>query len=212
MTTQTFPSNWPKLLVGLSLLAALTATFMPSESPAAAQAKVPADAAASSDKADLNAAAAANPPAAAVIKKTEISNFEFWHVQCDQYVDASLGRKCIGRLPVFRQNTQQLVAVLVIVQDDSKQWLLRMVIPTSLSVVDGGSIAFDGSAGKPQTFVIETCEPAACSSSLPLDANLVKVLQNSNKVSLGWTGLDHNPVKLDFEIKGVQQALKAVMG
>ena len=211
MTTQTFPPNRPKLLAVLILLAALAATFMPSESPAAAQAKVPADAAASGEKADLNAAAA-NPPAAAVIKKTEISNFEFWHVQCDQYVDANLGRKCIGRLPVFRQNTQQLVAVLVIAQDDSKQWQLRMVIPTSLSVVDGGSIAFDGSTGKPQTFVIETCEPAACSSSLPLDANLVKMLQNSNKVSLGWTGLDHNPVKLDFEIKGVQQALKAVMG
>lgn len=210
----TFQKAIQRMATGLSIAAALSTGLLLNQSLAASQAKVPDPAAqpATTDKADLSQAAAPAAAAAPAIKKQELSNFDFWHVQCDQYADANLGRKCIGRLPVFRQNTQQLVAVLVVAQDDSKQWLLRMVIPTSISVVEGGTISFDGSTGKPLNFVIETCEPQACSSSLPLDANLLNVLKASNKVSLGWTGLDHNPVKVDFEIKGVQQALKALLG
>ena len=212
MKSNEFPANRSKLLAGLGVLAVLAATLIASQSPVAAQTKQPVPAV-GADKSDLSGAAAANPPAAAAaIKKTEVSNFDFWRVQCDQYVDANLGRKCTGRLPVYRQNSQQLIAVLVVAQDETKQWQLRMVIPTSLLVMEGGSITFDGLNAPPQSFVIETCEPAACSSSLPLDANLANVLKSSNKVSLGWTGLDHNLIKVDFEIKGVLQALKALMG
>lgn len=161
------------------------------------------------DKSDLGAAA---PAAEAVtIKKTEIANYDFWHLQCDQFSDPKIGKRCAARMPVFKSGGQQLLAVLVIAQDESaKNWVLKVVIPTSISVQDGGSIAFEGA--KAQNFPIETCEPQACSSSLPMDAAMTAQLKASNKVTLTWTTIDHNPIKFDFEIKGVQQTMKALFG
>ena len=186
--------------IGLATAASQTAT------PPAA----PADPAKlRADKTDLGAAA---PAAEAItIKKTEIANYDFWHLQCDQFSDPKIGKRCAARMPVFKSNGQQLLAVLVISQDESaKNWVLKVVIPTSISVQDGGSIAFEGA--KAQNFPIETCEPQACSSSLPMDAAMTALLKASNKVTLTWTTIDHNPIKFDFEIKGVQQTMKALFG
>ena len=163
------------------------------------------------EKADLGGPA---PPAEAVtIKKTEIANYDFWHLQCDQLSDAKSTKRCAARMPVFKAGGQQLLAVLVIAQDETgKNWQLKLVIPTSISVQDGGTIAFDSVGAKPQNFPIETCEPQACSSSLPMDAALTAQLKASSKVTLTWTTIDHNPIKFDFEIKGVQQTMKALFG
>ncbi len=162
-------------------------------------------------KTDLAATTLA--PEALAIKKTEISNFDFWHLQCDQYSDPKINKHCVARMSVFKPNGQQLLAVLVITQDETaKDWLLKVVIPTSISVQDGATIEFESSAAKPQNFPIETCEPQACASNLPLDAALIQQLKSSNKVTLSWTTIDHSPIKFDFEIKGIQQTMKALFG
>lgn len=115
-------------------------------------------------------------------------------------------------MPVYKANGQQLLAALVISQDDAgKEWQLKVIIPTSISIQDGATIEFD-SGGKPQNVPIDTCEPQACASNLPLDAALQQALKASNKVTLSWITIDHNPIKFDFEIKGVQQTMKALFG
>ena len=191
--------------VGIGLATAAAQSATPPAAPAD-PAKLRAD------KTDLGAAAPAAPAAEAVtIKKTEIANYDFWHLQCDQFSDPKIGKRCAARMPVFKSGGQQLLAVLVIAQDESaKNWVLKVVIPTSISVQDGASIAFEGA--KAQNFPIETCEPQACSSSLPMDAAMTAQLKASNKVTLTWTTIDHNPIKFDFEIKGVQQTMKALFG
>lgn len=170
------------------------------------------------EKTDLAATTTAAVPAAvpavepAIIKKTEISNFDFWHLQCDQYADPKTNKRCFARMPVYKANGQQMLAVLMIAQDeDGKAWQLKVVIPTSISIQDGASIEFDAS-GKPQNFPIDTCEPQACASNLPFDAPLQQALKAASKVTLSWIGIDHSPIKIDFEIKGIQQTMKAMFG
>lgn len=197
------------LILGAGYSLAATTTQTPPPAPAVA----PVDATKTrAGKADLTPVAA--PAAEAVtIKKTEIANYDFWHLQCDQMSDAKQTRHCAARMPVFKANGQQVLAVLIIAQDETAQnWVLKVVIPTSISVQDGGTIAFDAAGAKAQNFPIETCEPQACSSSLPMDAALMGQLKASNKVTLTWTTIDHNPIKFDFEIKGVQQTMKALFG
>ena len=162
------------------------------------------------DKGDLASTAPAAEPV--TIKKTEIANFDFWRLQCDQFSDAKMGKRCVARMPVYKANGQQLLAMLVIGQDEAnKDWQLKVIIPTSISVQDGATIAFE-SGGKPQNFPIDTCEPQACASNLPLDAAMQDALKASNKVTLSWITIDHSPIKFDFEIKGIQQTMKALFG
>lgn len=202
------------LLAALAPFAAIAQGSSPS-APAARASGKPAKADVKPETKAAASAAAPKPAAPASgeapqprLLRSEVSTHEFWTVSCDHF-EAPTPARCLARLPVFRSNElKQVLVVLSIGKGAGDQWALNLHVPTNIALPTGAEIRFGDKPARKITF--QSCEPALCAASVPLDAALRAELTGAANAKASWVSLVTGDISAEFPLRGSAQALAAL--
>src|SRR5439155_5884035 len=109
-------------------------------------------------------------PAARSPQRTEIVKFDNWTVTCLEYPEGTPKKTCAAQLQVQQSGSNQVLLAWTVSLNDSKQFVTLLQTPTGVSIPSGVELQPE-KAGK-RKFSYENCEPAPCTSTLPIDAAL----------------------------------------
>ena len=140
--------------------------------------------------------------------RTDTAKHEFWTVGCDHFA-APTPSRCVARMPVFTSaEMRQILVLMTVSKGTGDQLQLVVQLPTSISLSPGAELRFDDRPVR--KVAVQSCEPALCTTTLPLDAALLADMRNAQKASLVWTSLITGQVRAEFPVKGAGAALAAL--
>ena len=141
--------------------------------------------------------------------RSETTTHDFWTVGCDHFAAGPTPR-CAARMPVLKPgNARQVLVVASVSKGPNDQWFFNLHIPPNIVIQPGVEIRFGDKPAR--KLALQSCEPALCTASTPLDPALRAELTGAQKATAVWTSIAAGEVKADFPLKGAAPALTALL-
>jgi invasion protein IalB len=164
---------------------------------------------------------AAKPVAPVPSQHVESVNFEHWIVTCQD--GAAGGAKiCVATLHVLGSDGKQPIANWQIGYNKDNRLVSVFQVPPSLTAKNkdnkistgvstkaGAEMKLGASAAR--RLVYEGCTPQICEAVLPIDETFIKDAGGSTTTSVTVSTLDGATLPLNFESKGLEKAIAAVV-
>jgi invasion protein IalB len=136
----------------------------------------------------------------------DVHRFESWIVSCAQKQAATDPANCLGLVSVARDKQDQRKIVIMGITKNKGVMSFFAQTPTAVELKSGVDIQFEGRA--PRHFDYSSCEPALCTTILPLDDALLNELVTAPNVTMVWTSLEAGQVKVVFSPAGAREAFE----
>ena len=143
-------------------------------------------------------------PAARSPQRTEIVKFDNWTVTCLEYPEGTPKKTCAAQLQVQQSGSNQVLLAWTVSLNDSKQFVTLLQTPTGVSIPSGVELQPE-KAGK-RKLSYESCEPARCTSTLPIDAALLRELSTAPTAQVVIFAVNGQSVQFNIPIKGFDKA------
>ena len=143
-------------------------------------------------------------PAARSPQRTEIVKFDNWTVTCLEYPEGTPKKTCAAQLQVQQSGFNQVLLAWTVSLNDSKQFVTLLQTPTGVSIPSGVELQPE-KAGK-RKLSYESCEPARCTSTLPIDAALLRELSTAPTAQVVIFAVNGQSVQFNIPIKGFDKA------
>jgi len=149
-------------------------------------------------------------PAPAATSRTEIVTYDNWTVTCREVSDAKDRRVCSAELNIFQEanNARRVVFSWLVGLDKAGKLAMALRFPPGVSVQPGVELKF---ADRPaRRLAINTCEPAWCEVSQPMDDAFVREATAATQANAMIVASDGRQVTFTIFLKGFAQAVAAV--
>ena len=143
-------------------------------------------------------------PAARSPQRTEIVKFDNWTVTCLEYPEGTPKKTCAAQLQVQQSGSNQVLLAWTVSLNDSKQFVTLLQTPTGVSIPSGVELQPE-KAGK-RKLSYESCEPARCTSTLPIDAALLREFSTAPTAQVVIFAVNGQSVQFNIPIKGFDKA------
>jgi invasion protein IalB len=143
-------------------------------------------------------------PAPPTPQRTEIVRFDNWTVTCLEYADGAAKKACSAQLQLHQTNTNQVVLAWTISINETKQFVTMLQTPTGVAIGPGIELQPEKAGKRKLTY--ESCEPNRCTSTVTMDAALLREVTAAPNAQVVIYALNGQSVQFNIPIKGFDKA------
>jgi invasion protein IalB len=137
-------------------------------------------------------------------QRTEIVRFDNWTVTCLEYADGAAKKSCNAQLQLHQTNNNQVVLAWTVSINESKQFVTVLQTPTGVAIGPGIELQPEKAGKRKLTY--DSCEPNRCTSTLAMDATLLREVTAAPNAQVVIYALNGQSVQFNIPIKGFDKA------
>ena len=145
------------------------------------------------------------PQAGPAAPANETQNFQGWTVTCLPPPADNSARTCIAKMGVIKSNEDRRPILFVSVIKTGNSATFVVQTPTGIDLKAGTTVQIGKAA--PRRLAYESCEPALCTATVPMDDALLQELANAPTATASWIGLGVGEVKVEYALQEARNTL-----
>src|SRR5262249_4670177 len=136
--------------------------------------------------------------------RTEILRFDNWNVTYLEYAEGPTKKTCAAQLQLHNTNNNQVILAWTVSLNESKQFVSVLNVPTGVAIGPGVELQPE-KAGK-RKIAYDSCEPNRCTSSVTMDAALLREITAAPTAQVSIYALNGQQVQFNVPLKGFDKA------